>query len=133
MTGIKHKAVVLSMSAALILTGPLGAYAIPAAGSAAQCVAKAGETVGNGVVLTGKRFRGRGNWRGHRGGFRHRRYRGHDGLWLAPLLAAPFLYGSGYYGYDGYDGYDDGDDYCYRECRYDHGPSYCRRYWYRYC
>lgn len=68
----------------------------------------------------------------HKGNrWRHR----HSGFYFA----SPFFYNDyGYYGYYGY--YDDYpyysssyDNYCYRECREEHGPRYCRRYWRRYC
>jgi hypothetical protein len=159
MIGITRKAVVLSLSAALILSGPIGAFAAPANGSAPKYITQAGESAGNGVILV-RKGRGR-SWQGNRGRsfgkfqnrgrsfgkfqnrgrsfgkFKNRGYRRHNrGLFVAPFLAAPFFYG-GYYGYDPYYDYDYGrydyaDD-CYRECRYEHSRSYCRRYWRRYC
>jgi hypothetical protein len=143
MIGTTRKAVVLSLSAALILSGPIGAFAAPANGSAPKYISQAGESAGNGVILV-RKGRGR-SWQGNRGrsfgkfqnrgrSFKNRRH--NRGLYVAPFLAAPFLYG-GYYGYDPY--YDYGysyggyDDDCYRECRYEHSRSYCRRYWHRYC
>jgi hypothetical protein len=141
MTGITRKAVALSLSAALILSGPIGAFAAPINGSAPKYVNQTGDSAGNSVVLV-KKGRGRGGWKSHGrshfrnrgrsfGHFKHRGHRRHNrGLFIAPFVAAPFLYG-GYYGYDRY--YDGDEAYCYRECRYDHSRSYCRRYWYRYC
>jgi hypothetical protein len=155
MIGTTRKAVVLSLSAALILSGPIGAFAAPANGSAPKYISQAGESAGNGVILV-RKGRGR-SWQGNRGrsfgkfqnrgrsfgkfqnrgrSFKNRRH--NRGLFVAPFLAAPFLYG-GYYGYDPYYDYGYGysyggyDDDCYRECRYDHSRSYCRRYWHRYC
>ena len=161
MIGTTRKAVVLSLSAALILSGPIGAFAAPANGSAPKYISQVGESAGkNGVILV-RKSRGRGSWKGNRGRssgkfqnrgrsfgkfqnrgrsfgkFKNRGHRRNNrGLFVAPFLAAPFLYG-GYYGYDpyydyGYSGYDDTSD-CYRECRYEHSRSYCRRYWHRYC
>lgn len=159
MFGTMRKAAVLSVSAALILSGPIGAFAAPANGSALKYMSQAGESAENGVTLV-RKGRGR-SFKGHRGrsfgsfkhrgrsfgSFKHRgrsfgkfKHRGHRhknrGLFIAPFLAAPFFYG-GYYAYDPYydyryGRYDYADD-CYRECRYEHSRSYCRRHWRRYC
>jgi hypothetical protein len=62
-----------------------------------------------------------------RGGGRHyRRHGGHHRHGSTFFFAAPFFY-------DGYYGYDYGYNSCYRECRYSHGPRYCRIHWRRYC
>ena len=91
----------------------------------------------------GKWKGGGGNWNGgggKHGGYNrgHRRNYGYNNnfFYAAPFLAAPFLYG-GYsdygYGYSNYGyGYGGGNS-CYRACRYEHGPRYCRYNWEDYC
>lgn len=110
----------LAAGVALAVSGSLGASAAPA-GSPAAAVAPAGAAADNGITLVHKRHR--------------HRHRGHSNLWWgAPLLAAPFLYdGYGDYGYNSYGyGYRRGNS-CYRACRYEHGPRYCRHNWEDYC
>jgi hypothetical protein len=67
MIGTTRKAVVLSMSAALILSGPIGAFAAPANGSAPKYISQAAESAENGVILV-RKGRGGSSWKGSRGG-----------------------------------------------------------------
>ena len=75
------------------------------------------------------------NWGGkHHGGYgKHRG--GRKFFYASPFIAAPFLY----YGYNDYDDYGyssygySSDNSCYRACRYEHGPRYCRYNWEDYC
>lgn len=120
----------LAAGAAMAVSGTIEASSAPI-GNPATTVAPAD----NGITLVKRRHHGGGkHYRGHRRGHRHR---GHSGIWWgAPLLAAPFLYnGYGYgddnYGYYG-SGYGGGNS-CYRACRYEHGPRYCRNNWEDYC
>ncbi len=160
MISIKRKMAAVAVATAMAVSGGLPAFAAPIGGSAAMSVAQ-GQTLNNqsasdGVTLVGKRNGGRGwkgggkswkggGWNGNRHSFNgNRRWRGrghNNNWWVAPLVAAPFIYGGLYSG-----GYYDDDDYsygssfaygggnsCYQECRYEHGPRYCRAYWRRYC
>ena len=123
----------------MAVSGTIGASAAPVS-VPATTVAPADD----GLVLAKKRYRGGGGgWKGkhygkHYGG-RRGRHRGHSGIWFgAPLLAAPFLYnGYGYddgdYGYSSYSSGYSGGNSCYRACRYEHGPRYCRNNWEDYC
>ena len=84
----------------------------------------------HGVTLVGKG----GRHRRHGGHHHRRRHHGHNNFfWAAPLIAALFLY-NGYsdYGYSNY-GYGGGGNSCYRACRYENGPRYCRYNWEDYC
>lgn len=129
MIGIKRSLVMLAAGAALAVGGSLSASAAPVSSIAPSMLSPSGPMVEKGLTEVRKR---RG-YRGHRGYRRHgRRGRGRSHIWWgAPLLAAPFLYHGYSHGYGGY-GYD-GRNYCYRECRYYHGPRYCSRYWRRFC
>lgn len=121
----------LATGAAIAVSGSIGASSAPI-GAQTTTVAPAD----NSVMLVGKKHRHR-----HR---HHGRHRGNGIWWGAPLLAAPFLY-NGYYGDDGYSsyGYGGGSSYgyggggggnsCYRACRYERGPRYCRNNWEDYC
>jgi hypothetical protein len=98
----------------------------------------------------GGKWKGGGNWNGGGGKYgkyggynnNHRRNYGYNNFYYAaPFLAAPFFYGGyddygyGYsnYGYSNYGyGYGGGNS-CYRVCRYEHGPRYCRYNWEDYC
>ena len=71
---------------------------------------------------------GGGNWNGKPGGGgkpggHHHRHRRHfsSGFYVWPDY------------YDDNYGYDYSYESCYRECRYYHGPRYCRYNWRRYC
>lgn len=130
MIGIKRGLVMLAAGAALAVSGSVGAPAAPLMSSSVAAMAPAA-----GVTLAGDH--GNGRWRG-RYNYRHR---SHNNFWWgAPLIAAPFLYGA-YGGYDGYGyGYNGygyrsggGGNGCYRACRYDHGPRFCRYHWEDYC
>ncbi len=156
MIGIKRSLIMLATGAALVASGPLGASAAPAV-SPSTALTAAGD---NGVTFVGRRGGGGGHrfhkgggggrhygggggggkhggyYRGHRG---HRGHGGHNNYFYGGLaLAAPFLYyGSGYgdygYGYSNYGyGYGGGNS-CYRACRYENGPRYCRYNWEDYC
>lgn len=72
----------------------------------------------------GKHWGDGGKWK-HRGN--RRRHYSYSGLYISP-----FLYGYDYYDY-GYSGYYVYDESCYRECRYENGPRYCRKFWRYYC
>ena len=73
---------------------------------------------------------GGGNWNGKPGGggkpgghhHRHRRN-----------FSSGFYVWPDYYDYDYGYSYDYSYDSCYRQCRYYHGPGYCRYNWRRYC
>ncbi len=159
MIGIKRSLAMLAAGAALAVSGSLGASAAPAGSPSPALSAGASD---NGVMQVkrdwngggggGKKWSGGGggkNWSGGGGGKRwsgggggknwgHRRHRGHSNFWYgAPFVAAPFLY----YGYNDYDDYGygyssygyGGGNSCYRACRYEHGPRFCRYNWEDYC
>lgn len=121
----------LAAGVALAVGGSLSASAAPVSSIAPSVLSPSSPAVENGLTEVRKKRRG---YRSHRG---YRRYgrRHRNRIWLgAPLLAAPFIY-HGYshgYGYSRGYGYG-GRNYCYRECRYYHGPRYCSRYWRRFC
>ena len=125
MITLRRTIAAVAVGAAIAFSGVLPGSAAPLSGSAPTTATPDGQTAGNGVTLV-KRHRGGRHWRGgHRGRhYGHRRYR-NRGLYFAPFVAAPFLYG-------GYNYYGGGNS-CFRECRYEHGPRYCRKYWRRYC
>lgn len=141
MITIKRTLAAAAVGAAMAMSGMfMPASAAPAGGLAPLSVLPDAQFTDKG--LTEIRKRGRGGWKrgGRRHSFRgggHRRWsgRGHRrygrrhrnrGIYIAPFLAAPFLYG-------GYNHYYGGGNSCYQECRYYHGPRYCKRYWRRYC
>lgn len=137
MNAIKWKLPALAVGLALIFTVPVAAAAAPFDGAIQQKLGKAADATNNPIELVrkwrGKHRFGHGGFKHHGFGkhrFRHHRRRHHFPFLAAPFFAAPFFYG-GYYDYYYDDGY--GGDYCYRECRYYHGPRYCRYYWRRYC
>lgn len=125
----------LAAGAAMAVSGTIGASSAPVSAPATAVT-----PADTGLVLA-KQWRkhhgggggNHGNWRRHRG------HRGGNGIWFgAPLLAAPFLYnGYGYddgdYGYSSYGSSYGGSNSCYRACRYEHGPRYCRNNWEDYC
>ena len=114
----------LAAGAALAVSGSVCAPAAPAVGSATVA---AMSSAPGGVTLVKYRHKGGGGGKYYSRG----RHRGYNNFWWgAPLIAAPFLYGA----------YDDGYYYryggrnsCYRACRYDHGPRFCRYHWEDYC
>ena len=122
----------LAAGAAMAVSGTIGASAAPVS-APATAVAPADD----GLVLAKRNKHGGGNYYGNK--HRRGRHRGHNGIWFgAPLLAAPFLYnGYGYddgdYGYSSYSSGYSGGNSCYRACRYEHGPRYCRNNWEDYC
>jgi len=132
----------LAAGAAMAVSGSIGASAAPVS-APATAVAPAD----NGLLQVkrhrhgggGKHFRRYGGGGGKHYGRHRGRHRGHNGIWFgAPLLAAPFLYnGYGYddgdYGYSSYSSGYSGGNSCYRACRYEHGPRYCRNNWEDYC
>lgn len=140
MISIKRKMAAVAVATAMAVSGGLPSFAAPIGGSATMSVAQ-GQNLNNqsafdGVTLVGKR-RGKGGWKG--GGWKgnrhsfngNRRWRGrghNNNWWVAPLVAAPFIYGA----YGSSYGYGGGNS-CYQECRYEHGPRYCRAYWRNYC
>jgi hypothetical protein len=70
----------------------------------------------------GKQYYGKNDGKHHH---RHHRHGGSSFF----FYGSPFYYDDGYYGYSPY--YSPNS--CYRECRYYHGPRYCRHYWRRFC
>lgn len=144
MNWMKRTAIVLATGAALSLPASINASAAPV-GQAAGVVntlnsASAAQSESN-LIEVGRRGRGygrHGGYRRHGGWGRHRygyrRHRGHGWGLAAGLLAAPLIYGAydNGYGYSGYGGGYGGGS-CYRECRYYHGPRYCRWNANRYC
>lgn len=147
MNWMKRTAIALVAGAALSLPVAMPASASPA-GDAATAMNSSNAGVNafqsdSNLIEVGRRGRGGKFWGGggrrFGGGGYHRRHRGGNGLWwAAPLLAAPFLYGGYGGGYGGgYAGYGYGgggySNSCYQDCRYNHGPRFCRYNWRRYC
>lgn len=146
MITLRRTIAAVAVGAAIAMSGALPGSAAPLSGSAPTTAMPDGQTAGksDGVTLVKRRGRGGRHWRGHRGGrhvwrghrggryYGYRRHR-NRGFYFAPFIAAPFLYGGYNYGYPyySYGGYRGNS--CYRECRYEHGPRYCRKYWRRYC
>ena len=162
MIGIKRSLAMLAAGAALAVSGSLSTYAAPAGSPATMAPADNGVTLvkrdwqggrGGGGGKNwgsggGKNWSGGGggkNWGGGGGkkwsgggGGKNWGNRRHNNFWYgAPFIAAPFLY----YGYNDYDDYGygyssygyGGGNSCYRACRYEHGPRYCRNNWEDYC
>lgn len=133
MIGIKRSIIMAVTGAALVVSSSLGAISAPAVSSATS-FAPATAASGSSIVEV--------KYNHHNGGGR-RYHRGHHGgynnfWWGAPLLAAPFLYNGyndwgGDYRYSGYGYRYGGSNSCYRHCRYDHGPRFCRYHWEDYC
>jgi hypothetical protein len=127
MIGIKRSIIMAVTGAALVVSGSLGAIGAPASSSATSVAPAA--TADTNVTQVKHHWKGGGH---------HHRHRGHSSLWWgAPLLAAPFIYNGyndwGDYSYSGYGYRYGGRNSCYRACRYEHGPRYCRYNWEDYC
>jgi hypothetical protein len=134
MNQMKYKLAVLAVGAACTFGSWGVASAATMSTPAGQSLAPMSEAAKGSIELVRK---GGHHYRRHGGGHRHigrhhsrhygrhhHRHRRHHGSTF--FFAAPFFY-------DGYYGYDDGYNSCYRECRYSHGPRYCRIHWRRYC
>jgi hypothetical protein len=137
MNQMKYKLAVLAVGAACTFGSWGVASAATMSTPAGQSLAPMSEAGKGSVELVRRRggghvYRRHGGGRHHFGrhysrhyGRRHHRHRHrHHGSTF--FFAAPFFY-------DGYYGYDYGYDSCYRDCRYYHGPRYCRVHWRRYC
>lgn len=129
MIDIKRSIIMAVTGAALVVSGSLSAVSAPAVSSATSVAPTSDSNVTQ--VRRDRHHHG-----GHYG--RHHR-RGYSNFWWgAPLLAAPFLYNGyndwgGDYRYSGYGYRYGGSNSCYRHCRYEHGPRYCRYNWEDYC
>jgi hypothetical protein len=123
MISFKRSLIMLATGAALAVSGSLGASAVPA-GSPSTAVAPAASKSDNGITFVDRRRYG-GNRHGHHRGFRN------NFFFATPFIAAPFFYDD--YGDYGYSYRYGGSNSCYRHCRYDHGPRFCRYHWEDYC
>lgn len=126
------KRMVLAAAGATLIacaSSPLTAAPIGPAAASATAASTARD-----VVKVGGHWRGRrhGGWYGHRHHYRHRRHHGFSLFITAPVVVGP---SHGYYdrSYDGYRIRDREGLTCYRICREEHGPDYCRDNWRRYC
>jgi hypothetical protein len=156
MIGIKRNLIMLAAGAAFAVSGSLGASAAPAGNPAI-----AGAVSDNGITLVGNHGKNGqpwkpngngGNYGGNNPGGSGGNYSGnkppkhggnHGGKHYRGYGYNNFFFGSPFY-YNDY-GYYDGYDYssyryrynynnsCYRECRTEHGPRYCRNNWEDYC
>jgi len=134
MIGIKRSIIMAVSGAALVVSTSLGAVGAPAVSPATSVAPAAAASDSNVIQVRDHRRHYSGNYGRHG----HHGRRGHNNFWWgAPLLAAPFLYNGyndwGDYSYSGYGYRYGGGNSCYRHCRYEHGPRYCRYNWEDYC